>query len=187
MNKCRILFLVIVFIILAVPVFALTAKQPVVKRKILVVYYSRSGNTARVAKSIASALEADLEALVDQKNRNGFWGVLGSGKDAWQKKTTSIDPPQYNPSNYDLVIIGTPTWAWEMTPAIRTYLTQYPKAFKNLAVFTTSGDTDPKKIVGSIEKLTGKTALAYAGFSEKDLKNVETFNTRLSEFEKQLH
>ena len=38
-------------------------------RRVLIVYYSRSGNTRRVAQQLAFDLGADLEEIVDPTNR----------------------------------------------------------------------------------------------------------------------
>ena len=45
--------------------------------KVLVVYYSRTGNTKFVAEAIAQSLEADIEEIKDGKNRMGVFGFLG--------------------------------------------------------------------------------------------------------------
>jgi flavodoxin len=41
--------------------------------KILVVYYSRTGVTKKLAENIAKELHADGEELVDIKKRKGLW------------------------------------------------------------------------------------------------------------------
>jgi flavodoxin len=44
--------------------------------KTLVVYYSRTGKTRFVAERVASELKADIEEVVDLKNRSGRFGFL---------------------------------------------------------------------------------------------------------------
>jgi len=92
--------------------------------KSLVVYYSRTCTTKKVAQEITKALKSDIEEVIDIKNRKGHLGYLISGRDASMKRLTLIKPMQKDASKYDLVIIGTPVWAWDVTPAIRTYLVQ---------------------------------------------------------------
>ena len=46
--------------------------------KILVVFYSRSGNTRRVAEEIIDALDCDIEELFDTQNLSGALGYLRS-------------------------------------------------------------------------------------------------------------
>lgn len=138
--------------------------------KILVVYYSNSGITEKVGGLLAVALEADQEKLVDKKERKGVWNYLVAAKDAMMKYETDIETPKYDPADYDLVIIGTPVWAWTMTPAVRTYITKNKDKLKNVVFFTTSGGTAYDKIVPEMETLSGKKAVISNGFFEKEVK-----------------
>jgi flavodoxin len=112
--------------------------------KCLVVYYTRTGKTKSVAEAIAAQLGADLEEIVDLKKREGKIGWIMSGKDASRKSTTEIAPAAKNPAEYDLVVIGTPIWAWSPTPAIRTYISQHNLSDKKVALFYTF-DSDMKQ------------------------------------------
>lgn len=53
--------------------------------KSLVVFYSRTGNTRRVAEMIAGEMKADLQELVDKKSRKGPIALLRAGRDAIKK------------------------------------------------------------------------------------------------------
>lgn len=44
-----------------------------------------------------------------------------------------------DPSNYDLLIIGTPIWSSNLSAPVRTYITQNRGKFHNLAFFITAG------------------------------------------------
>ena len=59
--------------------------------KPLVVFYSRTGTTKKVAETISSILKCDVEEVFDTKNRAGVLGWLRSGRDAGSKKLTAID------------------------------------------------------------------------------------------------
>ncbi|MCK4272271.1 flavodoxin family protein [bacterium] len=54
--------------------------------KSLVVFYSRTGNTRRVAEMIAQGLDAILQELVDKKSRKGPIALLRAGRDAIKKE-----------------------------------------------------------------------------------------------------
>jgi len=169
------LFLSILFAVAVAEVEVIQPEQkveePVEKPKILVVYYSRTGTTEKIGGLIASAVEADAEKLVDKKDRSGAWGYLVGGKDAGFENETELQELKYDPGEYDLVIIGTPIWSWNMTPAIRTYITKNKDKIKNVAFFTTSGGTSYEKVVPLMEKHLGKEALFKTGFLEKEVKN----------------
>ena len=50
--------------------------------RILVVDYSRTGNTHLVAKAIAHVCGADLERIREVRSRRGLWGYLRSAREA---------------------------------------------------------------------------------------------------------
>ena len=157
-----------------------------VQKKILMVYYSRTGTTEKVAKEIAARLRADIETLVDQKDRSGVFGALGGGKDATFSKLTELGPLQKDPADYDLVIMGTPIWAGTMTPAIRTYISQHGKVIKKYAFFTTAGGDQPQLFLERMEKTVGSPAVAYTGFSKNDRENGEVYEQKIADFVRQV-
>ena len=61
--------------------------------KVLVVYYSRTGNTRFVAEAIAQSLEADIEEIKDGKNRMGVFGFLRRGYEAIFKNLQILKCP----------------------------------------------------------------------------------------------
>ncbi|HOX29806.1 MAG TPA: flavodoxin [Candidatus Paceibacterota bacterium] len=152
------------------------------KKSILVVYYSRSGNTERLAKDIAPGLDADLEKVIDLKNRSGIMGFILGGRDAMKKIPTKIESVKFDPSEYDLVAVGTPVWGGNIVPAVRTYFNSQKGQIKKLVFFETSGSTLPEKIAGSIEEAAQKKPLAFAGFGAKELKDAEIYKTKLEDF-----
>jgi flavodoxin len=105
--------------------------------KSLVVYYSRTGNAKFVAETIAAELGSDIEEIVDLKNRAGKIGWISAGRDASGGKQTKIAPTKKVAADYDLLIIGTPIWAWSPTPAIKTYVGKNDLTGKKVALFFT--------------------------------------------------
>jgi flavodoxin len=139
--------------------------------KILVVYYSRTGTTKIVAEKLAKKLNADLEAVVDQQNRQGMLNWIIAGFHAASKKTTQINQLQSDLQNYDLVIIGTPIWVGSVTPAIRTFFNKNQEAIKKSAFFTVSGGTDTQKCLDQLSELASTKPLACFSVTEKQVKS----------------
>ena len=133
-------------------------------KKILVVYYSRTGNTRKVGKMISKILKADSEEIIDKKNRSGILGWIFGGRDAMMKKGTEIEYKK-DPSKYNLVVIGTPIWVATVTPAIRTYLES--NKIKKVAFFCTYGGSSGKSF-DEMKKLS-KKPLATLGIKAKEL------------------
>jgi flavodoxin len=169
-------------VLLACTAFAGQADTVAKNKKALVVYYSRTGTTERVAKDVAAALGADIEKLIDKKNRKGVWGFFGGGRDAMRKRKTELGPLQKDPAEYDLVVLGTPVWAWNMTPAIRTYLDTNKARLKSTAYIITASGTPAEKIVPLCEEVAGKKCAAYVGFTAPELKDEKIYKEKLAKF-----
>ncbi len=151
-------------------------------KKVLIVYYSLFGHTERVAKDLAVQLRADVQQIQDMQQRTGWLSIIKAGLDAWRKVPTIISDSEYDPADYELTVIGTPVWAWHMTPAIRTYLQQKSHRFNKVAFFVTSGNTDIIKIAPSMEDLAIHKAIALAGFNEPELKNELIYDKKITAF-----
>jgi flavodoxin len=151
------------------------------KPKILVAYYSRTGTTRIVADELARRLGADVETITDAKNRRGLFGWLGAGRDASRKSKTAIGPLKYDPSAYDLVLLGTPVWAWNMTPAIRTYILANRERFKKVAFFCTMGKNGDVKTFAGMADLCGQKPLATMALRAEEVK-IRQFHSTVNRF-----
>lgn len=147
-------------------------------RKILVVYYSATGNTARVARDVAQRLNADVESIQEKKHA----GPLKSMWRAIRNIPAEIDEPLRKPSDYDLTIVGTPVWVGRMTPAVRAYLQRVRPELSRVAFFVTSANTDVAKVSPAFEVLSGRTAGACAGFNARELRDPVTYENKLATF-----
>jgi len=106
--------------------------------KSLVVYYSYTGNTRYIAKIIAKELGSDLLELKPEKDlikSKGFMKYFWGGKKVLMKEKPKLKPLDKNPNDYDLVIIGTPVWAWNYTPPIRTFLNKHKLKNKTIGLY----------------------------------------------------
>ncbi|MGD6810071.1 MAG: flavodoxin family protein [Candidatus Bathyarchaeia archaeon] len=153
--------------------------------KILVVYYSRTGKTRFVAETIASQLGADLEEIVDLKNRQGKLGWILAGKDASRKSLTEIASLTKAPAAYDLIVIGTPIWAWSPTPAVRTYIKQNSLSGKMVALFYTS-DGDIRQADQKTKELLQDATVVSTLWLVSPLSNKEESQKKIADWCKTL-
>ncbi len=108
--------------------------------KALVVYYSMSGNTEYVAKSISNKIESDIIKLTPKKEypSKGFIKFLWGGKSAIMGEMPKLESYEFESDKYDLIIFGTPVWASSFTPPIRTFINDNKEKLwnKKFSVFT---------------------------------------------------
>jgi hypothetical protein len=154
---------------------AIAGEIPMVKsvKRVLVVYFSQGNSTKRVAEDIAALCGADIERIVEKKQRkSGFFGFMRAGADSSMSRATPIEPPVRDPSTYEAVVVCTPIWAWHLSPPMRSWLRLNRGKLPPLAAYVTvSGDTDPAKIVAVMEKESGRQPIAFTGFTDRDFED----------------
>lgn len=153
--------------------------------KALVVYYSRSGNTREVAQSIAQEMQCDIEEIHDTQNRSGIIGWLKSGYQANRGKLTTIKPLEKDPSDYDLIIVGTPIWAGFPAVPVKTYLLENKDKFKDVAFFATYSGSGFQKTVRTMVEASGKEPIEKLGIKADEIKN-KTCDCKIDPFVRDL-
>ena len=150
--------------------------------KAIIVYYSRTGTTKEVGEFLAKKLECPAIELIDLTNRKGPLAYIFGGRDAMQRKLTQIEKVKEDVFKYDLVIIGTPVWGSNVTPAVRTFLTQNP--VKKVAFFATAGGNNIGLTFHEMEKLTANPKATLA-LTTSEVK-LGKYKERAEEFLKKL-
>jgi flavodoxin len=133
----------------------------------LVAYYSRTGNNKAIGEAIALALSADIDEIIDKKNRQGKLNWIRAGRDSMQEKLTEIEFEK-NPQDYDTIIIGAPIWAGKPIPPLCTYLTKVELKGKRVAFFICSASDDYVEVFPQLKAMTpGAEHIATYGITEK--------------------
>ena len=150
---------------------------------ILIAYYSRSGNTEKVAQLIQKKLNCDIEEVIEDKNHNGAGGYLKGAFESVRNKGSSIKTVNKNPSDYDLIIIGSPVWASGPASPMITYLEENKDKIKDVAIFATFKGSGQEKLFNKVEKITSLEAKATLGLSEKELDDDEKISQFVSKLQ----
>lgn len=127
--------------------------------KTAIIYYSMSGNTDYVAKSISEKIDADLIRIEPKKEypnkgiKKFFWG----GKSAVMRETPELENYDFDSNKYDYIIFGTPVWASSFTPPIRTFIKENKDELKDkkVAVFTCYSGGGAEKALEKLKQYIG--------------------------------
>ena len=134
--------------------------------KKLVVFYSLSGNTELVAKTIAKELKAELYRVEEIRERNRFLVYLTGGFAAVRNKCSEIKTVALNLHDYDLIFLGSPTWASRPVPAINAFISNTDFENKKIITFFTMGGSGYEKAINNItvkvEKRSGIITDSFA-------------------------
>lgn len=131
-------------------------------KKILIAYFSWSGNTEHLAKIIQSQIGGDIfkietaEPYPDDYNEVAY----GIGK---KQSENNIMPELKNNgdvSGYDIIFVGTPAWWYRMAPAVKTFLSAHQFEGKSIVPFISHGGGGRYEIPSDMGKLAkGATVL----------------------------
>jgi flavodoxin len=92
--------------------------------RVLVVYYSKSGNTKKIAEIIKEKTNGDIyEIELDGNYYDGFVKTVAeAGRQAKTKKYPKIKNALPDFTAYDLIFIGSPVWSYTVTPPVLSFL-----------------------------------------------------------------
>ena len=144
--------------------------------KVLIAYYSWSGNTRFAAEQIqkltggtlfeikpAKAYPSDYSACVDQAKqecRDEFKPELATKVDDFSK--------------YDVIFVGTPNWWSTMAPPVRSFLAGYDFSGKTVIPFVTHGGGGMAHCERDMRRVCPKAAFGKGGaFSGGGIRNAE--------------
>jgi len=151
----------------------------------LVVYYSRTGTTRKVAAALAEDGGWDLAEIEDEATRAGRRGAVWSAIET----VFGIDPQiQYagpDPGLYDLVIVATPVWASNIASPVRSFLKQYGTRLKRVAFLCTLGGNGAAAAQKRFAAVSGKVPLDALALTDADMRS-GSYVDQIKSFEQRL-
>jgi flavodoxin len=129
--------------------------------KTAIVFYSMSGNVRWTAERIAERTDGDLIELrcvkefPDKGFRKFFWG----GKSAVMKEKPALQPYEFEADKYDSIILGSPVWAANIAPPLRTFISENAGFLENkvISAFVCMSGSGGEK---ALEKLSDLISLS---------------------------
>lgn len=132
------------------------------ENRILVAYFSCTGNTEKVAQSIAQAVGGDLYQItpaVAYSPADLDWTDKASRSSvemADSKSRPALAGKKINPKDYDVVFLGYPIW-WNVCPRpVNSFIEKYDFSGMTIVPFATSGSSSIGNSVAQLKKLYPK-------------------------------
>jgi flavodoxin len=117
------------------------AQQRASNTKVLVAYFSRTGNTRVIANQIRRALGADLFEI--QPAASYPEDYEATVKQAEQERVAGYEPPLKdtisNIAAYDTLFLGFPIWGMTAPAVVRSFLSKHDMSGKTLVPLITHG------------------------------------------------
>ena len=132
--------------------------------KILVAYFSATGNTEGIAQQLAEGLGADLYEIVPE---TPYTSDDLNYSDNSSRSSVEMDDPDARPGisgsvenmeQYDMVLIGYPIWWGEAPRIMSTFIESYDFSGKTLAAFCTSSSSGFGRSDSALREATGSAS-----------------------------
>lgn len=126
--------------------------------KVLVAYFSATGNTEKAAQQVASIVSGDLHKIQPEKS---YTSADLNWRDKSSRSSVEMDDPTSRPAiiddlknlaEYDTVYLGFPI-CWNQAPRlINTFLEKYDLSGKTVIPFATSGSSSISNAESELRK-----------------------------------
>lgn len=136
--------------------------------KKLVAYFSASGTTAAVAKTLSEAAGADLYEI---KPQTPYTCADLNWQDKKSRSSVEMNDKSFRPpladrdahiEDYDTIFLGFPIWWYTAPTIINTFLESYDFSGKTIILFATSGGSGFGKTAADL-KVSAKGAVIRDG------------------------
>ena len=119
--------------------------------KSIILYYSRSGNTEKLANKVKQELQCDILKIEPEEAYGNYIAscirVLGENRRKEKPKFITEIP---NLDTYDVILLGYPIWASDMPVFVSEFISQCNLSGKKVIPFATFG---ANSISGSVKTL----------------------------------
>ena len=153
--------------------------------KILVAYFSCTGNTEKVANTIAQTVGGTLYQITPAAPYTSAdlnWNNQSSRSSvemADENSRPALSGEALDLENYDIVFLGYPIW-WDLCPRpVNTFLEKYDFSGKTVIPFATSGSSSIANSVKQLKRL-------YPGITWKEGKLLNGNTKGVAEWSKQI-
>lgn len=124
--------------------------------KTIIIYYSMLGNTEYVAKYISKKKKCDLLRIEKEVEypTTGIRKFYHAGKSSVMEELPKIKKYIVDLDKYDQIIFGTPVWASNFVPPLRTFIKENKEklANKKMSVFVCYSGGGADKAIEKLRK-----------------------------------
>lgn len=142
--------------------------------KTLIVYYSRSGYTRRVARMLARRLGADVDEIKIVQPVRGPLGYALCAIEALAEIEPALRPALKTPKAYECIVVGTPVWFWSLSSPVRAWLAQHRVRGARLAFFCTMGGSGAGRVFAAMARVAKTKPIATLALTDDEVDARET-------------
>jgi flavodoxin len=136
---------------------------------ILVIVYSNTGTSRRVAELLCSQQNWRMAEITETRSRLGALGTLRCLLDSLlhRKPAMRYDGPP--PSDFDAVVLISPIWALKLCGPMRAFVASRRDLFHDVAVLSVMGGSGAHHAAAEIGDLLGRTPILSSAVTMREV------------------
>lgn len=147
------------------------------QKDILIVYYSRSGSTKKVAEKLAKFIDADTEEITTEEDLSGAWGYLKLCYRATMRGKSQLKNSPEIKQHYKTIWIGGPVHAYSLSSPLLTWIDDKKEVLKQegrqISLFGTEGGMGHDWMFSQAENIIGVKAVRKLVVNAFDVENFD--------------
>lgn len=151
--------------------------------EMLIMYYSWSGNTDKIANVIHHITGCEVFKVEPQSSYSSNYNecVSQARKEIQKNTKPKLKEYPHNIEKYKVLFIGTPNWCSTMAPPINTILSEYDLSGKIIVPFITHGGGGSGHFIKDLNKLCPNSIIyePFVLFGNRGLNSDENVRTWL--------
>lgn len=145
---------------------------------VLVVCYSYSGVTRRLAELLCSRFDWPVAEVRDAHPRSGWPGTFHCVLDSLLRRRPAILYEGPDPGGFRTVVLMAPIWMYRLAGPMRSFVWQNRDSFQHVVVISTMGSAGASNALAEVARILGKSPTHAAAFTTQEVED-GTCTTRL--------
>lgn len=138
---------------------------------VLVVCYSYTGTTRRLAQLLCSHRGWPLGEIVEERPRAGAGGTLGCVLDSLLRRHPAVRYEGPDPEDFHTVVLLSPIWMYRLAGPMRSFIAAHRAALRRVAVVVTMNSGGASNAVAEIADVLGRAPILVATFRSREVED----------------
>lgn len=138
-------------------------------KKVLVVVYSLTGNSRRLAKRLCSQRGWQMAEIVETRPRSGPLGILRCVLDSLFRRQPAIRYDGPFAKNFDAVILVSPIWVGRLAGPMRSFVTRRRDHLPEVGVISVMGGPGEPDAPAEVRDLIDKPLILDAAVTAREI------------------
>jgi flavodoxin len=137
----------------------------------LVVVYSYTGNSRRLAQLLAAQRGWPMGEITEVKPRSGVLGFFECVRDSLFHWRPAVKYKGPDPAGFTTVVLVAPIWLQQLAGPMRSFVAQERRSIKRVGVLTTMGARGSSNAAAEVAQILGKDPVLAEAVTAREVED----------------